>query len=528
MKHLLSIDDLSTDEIAPLFETAADMHDVQSREVKKLPGAARPHGRQHVLRGLHPHPVVVRDRRQVALRRRHQRQRQGLEHVQGREPARHRADRLRDGRRRPRHPAPAPAAPPSRSASGSTPSVVNAGDGMHEHPTQALLDAYTLQRRLGSLEGRHVAIIGDLTHSRVFRSNVQCLTRLGARVTVVAPPTLMPSGIGAWSAAAGFETSYDIDAVLPEADAVMMLRVQRERMSGAFFPSAREYTVGYGLTRNRLALLKPDVPICHPGPMNRGLEIAADAADAAQSVVLEQVSGGLAIRMAVLYHLLAGEPRRNGLMSLVIKGASLLGEQTRDLYVDDAACSSTRRPSGAETHRRRRPGRPARARRPAHPPARARPRGRRDHPHRLAGRRARRLHRGAGDGQHLARSPTPPRPPTRVWELGREAGLVARAAGRRGDARPGRRGAGRARPDAPLARRRDASSPTTASASTTPRVMRRALEYVKAFGGVVSQHSQDPTLAGAGRLLPRGRAVRPARAARLAGDRRGGRSSRAT
>src|SRR5919107_3167146 len=111
-------------------------------------------------------------------------------------------------------------------------SVVNAGDGMHEHPTQALLDAYTLQRHLGSLEGRHVAIIGDLTHSRVFRSNVQCLTRLGARVTVVAPPTLMPSGIGAWSAAAGVETSYDVDAVLPEADAVMMLRVQRERMSG--------------------------------------------------------------------------------------------------------------------------------------------------------------------------------------------------------------------------------------------------------------------------------------------------------
>jgi aspartate carbamoyltransferase catalytic subunit len=188
--------------------------------------------------------------------------------------------------------------------------VVNAGDGTHEHPTQALLDAYTLQRHLGSLEGRHVAIIGDLTHSRVFRSNVQCLTKLGARVTVVAPPTLMPSGIGSWSAAAGFETSYDLDEVLSGADgpdAVMMLRVQRERMSGAFFPSAREYTVGYGLTRDRLALLKPDVPICHPGPMNRGLEIAADAADAAQSVVLEQVSSGLAIRMAVLYHLLAGD-----------------------------------------------------------------------------------------------------------------------------------------------------------------------------------------------------------------------------
>lgn len=150
-------------------------------------------------------------------------------------------------------------------------------------------------------------LVGDLTHSRVFRSNVLCLTKLGARVTVVAPPTLMPSGIAAWSAAAGFETSYDLDAVLPDADAVMMLRVQRERMSGGFFPTAREYTVGYGLTRDRLARLKPDAPICHPGPMNRGLEIAADAADAAQSVVLEQVSSGLAVRMSVLYHLLAGE-----------------------------------------------------------------------------------------------------------------------------------------------------------------------------------------------------------------------------
>jgi aspartate carbamoyltransferase catalytic subunit len=182
---------------------------------------------------------------------------------------------------------------------------------MHEHPTQALLDAYTLTRRLGSLEGRHVAIVGDLTHSRVFRSNVKSLTKLGARVTVVAPPTLMPSGVGPWSADAGFETSYDLDAVLAgengPVDAVMMLRVQRERMSGGYFPSAREYTVGYGLTRDRLRALKQGTPILHPGPMNRGLEISADAADAVDSVVLDQVSAGVAVRMAVLYHLLAGE-----------------------------------------------------------------------------------------------------------------------------------------------------------------------------------------------------------------------------
>lgn len=306
MKHLLSVDDLSRDDIDMLFATAADMHDVQNREVKKLPA----------LRGR----TVVNMFFEDSTRTRSSFEIAGkwlsadVINVSAKGSSASKGESLRDTVLTVcamgvdglviRHPASGAALQVSEWVDAS---VVNAGDGMHEHPTQALLDAYTLQRRLGSLEGRHVAIIGDLTHSRVFRSNVQCLSKLGARVTVVAPPTLMPSGIGAWSAAAGFETSYDVDAVLPEADAVMMLRVQRERMSGAFFPSAREYTVGYGLTRNRLALLGPDVPICHPGPMNRGLEIAADAADAAQSAVLEQVSSGLAIRMAVLYHLLAGE-----------------------------------------------------------------------------------------------------------------------------------------------------------------------------------------------------------------------------
>jgi aspartate carbamoyltransferase catalytic subunit len=195
-------------------------------------------------------------------------------------------------------------------------SVINAGDGTHEHPTQALLDAYTLRQRLGSLEGRHIVIVGDLAHSRVFRSNVITLGRLGARVTVVAPPTLMPSGIGDWAARDGFATSWDLDQTLYAAspadrpDAVMMLRVQRERMSGGFFPTEREYTTGYGLTRERLARLyaaTPDLPILHPGPMNRGLEISAEAADATSSAILDQVSAGVAVRMAVLYHLLAGE-----------------------------------------------------------------------------------------------------------------------------------------------------------------------------------------------------------------------------
>lgn len=306
MKHLLSIDDLSVDAIAEIFETAADMHDVQRREVKKLPA----------LRGR----TVINMFFEDSTRTRSSFEIAGkwlsadVINISAKGSSASKGESLRDTVLTVcamgvdglviRHPASGAAHQVSQWVDAV---VVNAGDGMHEHPTQALLDAYTLQRRMGSLEGRHVVLVGDLTHSRVFRSNVLCLTKLGARVTVVAPPTLMPSGIAAWSASAGFETSYDLDAVLPEADAVMMLRVQRERMSGGFFPSAREYTVGYGLTRDRLATLKPDAPICHPGPMNRGLEIAADAADAAQSVVLEQVSSGLAVRMSVLYHLLAGE-----------------------------------------------------------------------------------------------------------------------------------------------------------------------------------------------------------------------------
>jgi aspartate carbamoyltransferase catalytic subunit len=185
--------------------------------------------------------------------------------------------------------------------------VINAGDGTHEHPTQALLDAYTLRGRLGELADRHVAIVGDITHSRVARSNVLLLRTLGARVTLVAPPTLMPSGVSSWPC----ETSWDLDAVLSgkahgDVDAVMMLRVQRERMSGGYFPTEREYAIGYGLSPERLDLLGDQVPVLHPGPMNRGLEISSSAADGARSVVLDQVQAGVAVRMAVLYRLLAG------------------------------------------------------------------------------------------------------------------------------------------------------------------------------------------------------------------------------
>ncbi|MFE6508495.1 aspartate carbamoyltransferase catalytic subunit [Nocardioides sp. NPDC057767] len=308
-RHLLSIDDVSAEEIQQLFATAAEMHDVQKREVKKLPA----------LRGRTVINLFFED----STRTRSSFEIAGkwlsadVINLSAKGSSASKGESLRDTVLTVtamgvdglvmRH-----------SASGAAHQVagwldipvINAGDGMHEHPTQALLDGYTLQRQLGgpgSLAGKRIAIVGDLTHSRVFRSNVKSLSKLGASVVAVAPPTLMPSGVGEWAKADGFATSYSLDDVLPEVDAVMMLRVQRERMSGGYFPTSREYTVGYGLTRQRLGMLREGVPILHPGPMNRGLEISPEAADAASSRILDQVSAGVAIRMSVLYHLLAGE-----------------------------------------------------------------------------------------------------------------------------------------------------------------------------------------------------------------------------
>jgi aspartate carbamoyltransferase catalytic subunit len=181
--------------------------------------------------------------------------------------------------------------------------VVNAGDGTHEHPTQALLDAYTIRRRTGRLEGLNVAVVGDVLHSRVARSNVLLLSTLGAEVTVVAPPTLLPVGVQSWPCA----VSYDLDAVLPKSDAVMMLRVQHERMQGGFFPTVREYSRRYGLDSRRMATLPDDAIVMHPGPMNRGVEIAAEVADSVRSTIVEQVANGVSVRMAVLYLLLGGQ-----------------------------------------------------------------------------------------------------------------------------------------------------------------------------------------------------------------------------
>jgi aspartate carbamoyltransferase catalytic subunit len=179
-------------------------------------------------------------------------------------------------------------------------SVVNAGDGWHEHPTQALLDCYTIREHLGGLAGRHIAIVGDVKHSRVARSDAWAFTTLGAEVTLVAPPTLLPPSTEGWPV----RVSHDLDAILPDVDVVYLLRMQQERMTEALIPSLREYTSSYGLTARRVERLDEKAIVMHPGPMNRGVEIAADVADLPRSVVVDQVRNGVAVRMAVLFELL--------------------------------------------------------------------------------------------------------------------------------------------------------------------------------------------------------------------------------
>ena len=179
--------------------------------------------------------------------------------------------------------------------------IINAGDGMHEHPTQALLDAFTIREHKKTIEGLKIAIVGDLLHSRVMRSNALLLTTLGANLWICGPPTLVPPGIECL----GVHVTTSVDEAVQDADVIMMLRIQQERMQGAFFPSLREYFNVFGMTRERVSLARPDVIIMHPGPMNRGVEIASDVADGPYSVILEQVANGVAVRMAVLY-LLAG------------------------------------------------------------------------------------------------------------------------------------------------------------------------------------------------------------------------------
>ncbi|GAA3821652.1 aspartate carbamoyltransferase catalytic subunit [Cellulomonas soli] len=326
MRHLLSAADLDLAEAVHVLDTAGQMAATQAREIKKLP----------TLRGRTVVNLFFEDstRTRISFETAAKRLSADVINFSAKGSSVSKGESLKDTALTLqamgadavviRHQS--SGAPHTLARSGWTHgAVVNAGDGTHQHPTQALLDAYTLRRHLVGASGRDdvtgrdlaglkVAIVGDVLHSRVARSNVQLLHTLGAQVTLVAPPTLVPVGVEAWPA----RVSYHLDEVVEEVqpDAIMMLRVQRERMSsagGGFFPSPLEYTRGYGLDARRLAAMPEHAIVLHPGPMNRGLEISAEAADSPRAVIVEQVANGVAVRMAVLYLLLSGSgPEHRG------------------------------------------------------------------------------------------------------------------------------------------------------------------------------------------------------------------------
>ena len=308
MKHLLSINDIDKEFALTILDTAAEMARVSEGPVKKLP----------TLRGKTVVNLFAEDstRTRISFEAAAKRLSADVINFSAKGSSVSKGESLKDTALTLQAMG-ADAVIIRHSASGAarrladsewtSGSVVNAGDGTHEHPSQALLDSFTIRKHLAhggkDLAGLKVAIVGDVLHSRVARSNVLLLDKLGAKVFLVAPPTLLPVGIENWPAT----VSYDLDSVLPQVDAVMMLRIQMERMSDSFFPSAREYSRYFGLNQERLAKLKPTAIVMHPGPMNRGLEITAESADSARSVIVEQVSNGISVRMAILYLLLAGE-----------------------------------------------------------------------------------------------------------------------------------------------------------------------------------------------------------------------------
>jgi aspartate carbamoyltransferase catalytic subunit len=316
MRHLLSTRDLTRDAAVAILDVAEDMADVSTREIKKLPA----------LRGKTVVNLFFEDstRTRISFEAAAKRLSADVINFSAKGSSVSKGESLKDTAQTlaaigadavvMRHGA--SGAPQVLATSGWIDAgVVNAGDGTHEHPTQALLDAFTIRRRFfgadargRDLDGLSVIIVGDVLHSRVARSNAWLLATLGATVRLVSPPTLLPVGIDSWPVTVGF----DLDSALSEpADVVMMLRIQAERMDAAFFPNAREYSRLWGLDDERLARLVEGTIVMHPGPMNRGLEISSGAADSARSTVLEQVSNGVSVRMAVLYLLLAGE--REGL-----------------------------------------------------------------------------------------------------------------------------------------------------------------------------------------------------------------------
>jgi len=313
MRHLLSISDLNKSDAILILDTATELARVSDGQVKKLP----------TLRGRTIVNLFAEDstRTRISFEAAAKRLSADVINFSAKGSSISKGESLKDTAMTLQAMG-ADAVVIRHSASGApqrladshwmTGSVINAGDGTHEHPSQALLDAFTIRKHLGKggsdLSGIKVAIVGDVLHSRVARSNVLLLNLLGAHVTLVAPPTLLPVGVESWPA----KVSYDLDEVISQVDAVMMLRVQQERMNDLFFPNAREYSRYFGLNSQRLAMMQPHAIIMHPGPMNRGLEIAAEVADSARSVIVEQVANGVSIRMAILYVLLAGAPLEAG------------------------------------------------------------------------------------------------------------------------------------------------------------------------------------------------------------------------
>lgn len=307
MRHLLSIADLSKAEAISILDTATELARVSEGAVKKLP----------TLRGRTIVNLFAEDstRTRISFEAAAKRLSADVINFSAKGSSLSKGESLKDTAMTLQAMG-ADAVVIRHSASGAAQrladnkwmsgSVVNAGDGTHEHPSQALLDAFTIRKHLGmgssDLSGLSIAIVGDVLHSRVARSNVLLLSLLGAKVTLVAPPTLLPLGVESWPA----DISYDLDVVVPHVDVVMMLRVQQERMTDLFFPSAREYSRYYGLNSERMGAMKNGAIVMHPGPMNRGLEISAEVADSARSVITEQVTNGVSVRMAILYVLLAG------------------------------------------------------------------------------------------------------------------------------------------------------------------------------------------------------------------------------
>ena len=313
MKHLLSAADLSREEAILILDTASELARISDGPMKKLP----------TLRGRTIVNLFAEDstRTRISFEAAAKRLSADVINFSAKGSSLSKGESLKDTALTLqamgadavviRHPA---SGAPTRLADNQwmSGSVINAGDGTHEHPSQALLDAFTIRKHLAKgasdLAGLRIAIVGDVLHSRVARSNVLLLTKLGADVTLVAPPTLLPFGVESWPVT----IAYDLDPVIPQVDAIMMLRIQQERMNETFFPNAREYSRYYGLNRDRINALNPNAIIMHPGPMNRGLEITADAADSARSVIVEQVSNGVSVRMAILYLLLGGAPIESG------------------------------------------------------------------------------------------------------------------------------------------------------------------------------------------------------------------------